>query len=79
MRGKRKQSGGGLMPSAEDLQWLRLVDIRADSPLPPYNRSRLIALGLVEVREEKLVPSERGLRMLGRPGGDPSPSSQAVS
>jgi hypothetical protein len=56
----------GLQANPEDLQWLRLLDITADAPVPSFNRSRLIALGLVEMKRERMVPSERGLRALGR-------------
>ena len=55
---------GGLKLGAEDIQWLRLIEIRSETVVPPYNQSRLIALGLAEKRDGKLVPTEHGIKTL---------------
>jgi len=57
-------SEAGLKTSAEDLQWLRLLDIERTTEIPAFNRSRLIALRLVEVRGGHLSITDKGRKLL---------------
>ena len=55
---------GGLRATAEDIQWLRLVDLNTKDAIPEFSASRLVALGLVEREQEKLLLTERGRQAL---------------
>jgi len=61
-----KGKGFGLSPSKDDLHWLnRVRDEGVGAPLPGFNRSRLIAMSLVELTNEGMVVTERGKQLLG--------------
>ena len=63
---ERRKGGspGGLRVSEEDLRWLALVEMNTTEPIPLFNKSRLIALGLVVPSDGPLQLSERGRRAL---------------
>ncbi len=67
-KNERRKGGspGGLQPGHEDLQWLRLVGLASTEPMPGLNRSRLIALGLVELKNGVLEVTERGRQALAK-------------
>lgn len=60
------QRQGGLKPSPEDLQWLRLVELKSQEGIPAYNISRLVALGYVAVKDGTAEVTEKGRGALSR-------------
>jgi hypothetical protein len=55
---------GGLNASQEDIQWLRLLDLKTSEGVPTFAVSRLVALGLVELQAGQPVITEKGHRLL---------------
>lgn len=51
-------------PSQEDIQWLRLLDLKTSEEVPSYALSRLVALGLVEIQDGPPAITEKGRRLL---------------
>jgi len=60
------KEGVGLQPGIEDVRWLRIVDSAVRGEVPPYNRSRLVAMGLAEPARHAatLVVTEKGKKLL---------------
>lgn len=56
----------GLKLNAEDLKWLYVAQETGCETMPPYNRSRLIALGMIEMRGERCIVTELGTANLAR-------------
>lgn len=65
-KGERKGKVGGLQLSADDLKWLNEASRGAGS-IPPFNKSRLIAHGLVESPNGRLLITEKGKKLLATP------------
>ena len=66
---KKKMRTAGLQLTAEDLTWLKEASNGGGRPIPPFNKSRLIAHGLVEATEQpngRLLLTEKGKNSLGR-------------
>jgi len=63
---ERRKGGtpGGMRPSAEDIQWLRLLDMGGTAEIPPFNKSRLFALGLVSRVGTEVQITEKGTALL---------------
>ena len=69
MEEKRKpQRRGGLNPSREDLQWLRLLDMGSKDGVPTFELSRLIALGYVDMQAGAPAITAKGRDALSRSG-----------
>jgi hypothetical protein len=60
----KPQRQGGLIASQEDIQWLRLLDLKTREGVPEFSMSRLIALGFVEIRDGQPAITEKGRRLL---------------
>lgn len=60
------QRQGGLKPSPEDLQWLRLMDLKTGEEIPAFNVSRLVALGYVAIKAGGAELTEKGRHALSR-------------
>lgn len=62
METKRRggRSGKGLRATAEDMQWLRLLEINSATPVPPFNVSRLVALGYITRKGGNIFISDKG-------------------
>ena len=58
---KRTGKSIGLQVSGEDLKWLEHVAENGGSAIPDFNRSRLIAMGLVEPASLALSDKGKGL------------------
>jgi hypothetical protein len=56
----------GLNVNDEDLKWLAEAMEKGSELLPAFNRSRLIALGLIEKQGEACTVTEQGRAKLGR-------------
>ena len=61
-----KSKVGGLQLSAEDLKWLKEAS-RGAASIPPFNKSRLVAHGLVELPKGQLLITEKGKKLLATP------------
>jgi hypothetical protein len=65
-KSERKSKVGGLQLSADDLKWLKEAS-RGAAPIPPFNKSRLVAHGLVESPSGQLLITEKGKKLLATP------------
>ncbi|TAK81934.1 MAG: hypothetical protein EPO20_22930 [Betaproteobacteria bacterium] len=65
-KSERKSKVGGLQLSADDLKWLKQASQGAES-IPPFNKSRLVAHGLVESPNGRLLITEKGKKLLATP------------
>lgn len=60
--------GIGLQPKMEDLRWLRVLDANVRGDVPAYNKSRLIAMGLIGRHDDTVVVTEKGKSLLSTKG-----------
>jgi hypothetical protein len=65
VRRKRTPSrSDGLQAASEDLKWLAQAANGDSAAVPPYNRSRLIALCLIEVTDDSVAVTDKGKALL---------------
>jgi hypothetical protein len=57
-------TAAGLKPTIEDIQWLRIMDLGVRGDIPDFNKSRLIAMGLVIPEKNVLRLTDRGRALL---------------
>ena len=61
---RRLYARHGLHPNKEDLLWLRSLEQLNAEEVPPFNKSRLIAMRLVEIKPTGVTLTEKGRQAL---------------
>jgi hypothetical protein len=73
----RKHTGDfGLRPCASDVLWLEHIITHGDVGIPPFERSRLIAMSLVQVVDGVFLATQKGRTLLNSRGADAAASGR---